>query len=114
MAWKLKRGDEVYVISGDDKGAKGRITQVDRKNSRVHVEGVNLRSRHVKVSMQNPEGGVVQKQSSIHISNVALAHEHVNASGVWSRKMTTKVGFAFVDGKKIRSAKRDGSNLGAV
>jgi len=114
MAWKLKRGDEVFVISGDDKGSKGRITQVDRKNSRVHVEGVNLRSRHVKVSMQNPEGGVVQKQSSIHISNVALVHANAEESSVWSRKMTTKIGFTFVDGKKIRSAKRDGSNLGVV
>jgi len=114
MAWKLKTGDEVYVISGDDRGSKGRITLVDRKNSRVQVEGVNVRSRHVKPSMQNPEGGVVRKESFIHISNVALAHSNASDSTLWSKKMTTRVGFKLVDGVKFKYAKRDGSDLGAV
>lgn len=114
MAWKLKKGDEVYVISGDDKGSKGQITQVDRKSSRVYVEGVNLRSRHVKASIQNPEGGVVKKEGSIHISNVALVHPNASESSVWSKKMTTRIGFRVIDGVKFRYAKRDKSELGAV
>lgn len=114
MAWKLKTGDEVYVISGDDKGVKGRITQVDRKNFRVQVEGVNIRSRHVKTSLQNPDGGVVRKEGFIHISNVALAHSEASDLSPWSKKMTTRVGFKFIDGVKFRYAKRDGSDLATV
>jgi len=62
MAWKLKKGDDVFVVAGDHKGSKGKISLVDRKKNRVIVEGVNIVSRHVKPSMQNPEGGVVKKR----------------------------------------------------
>jgi large subunit ribosomal protein L24 len=106
MAWKIKTGDEVFVISGDSKGIKGKILRVDRKTSRVLVSGVNVRSRHVKPSPQNPEGGVIRKECPIHVSNVALAvprsSEH-DASLV-----PTRVGFRFSDsGKKVRYAKRN-------
>lgn len=114
MAWKLKKGDEVYVISGDDRGSKGKITHIDRKNSLVKVEGVSIVSCHIKPSMKNPEGGIVKKESFIHVSNVALVHEKSSDSKIWSKKMTTKVGFKFVDNIKIRYAKRDNSNIGEV
>ncbi|MBM3631526.1 MAG: 50S ribosomal protein L24 [Alphaproteobacteria bacterium] len=114
MAWKLKKGDDVFVIAGDHKGSKGKISLVDRTKSRVIVEGVNIVSRHVKPSIQNPEGGVVKKEASIHISNVALVAPSAVESLQWSKKMTTKVGFRFESDVKVRCAKRDGSVLGVV
>jgi len=114
MAWKLKRGDDVFVIAGDHKGSKGRISHVDRRKNRVIIDGVNTVSRHVKPSMKNPEGGVVQQEASIHISNVALVSPGLGDSFHWSKKMTTRIGFRFDDGVKIRYAKRDGSALGGV
>jgi len=114
MAWKLKKGDDVFVVAGDHKGFKGKISLVDRKKNRVIVEGVNIVSRHVKPSMQNPEGGVVKKEASIHISNVALVAPSAVESLEWSKKMTTKIGFRFESDVKVRYAKRDGSVLGVV
>ncbi len=114
MAWKLKKGDDVFVVAGDHKGSKGKISLVDRKKNRVTVDGVNVVSRHVKPSMQNPEGGVVKKEASIHISNVALVAPGSGESFHWSKKMTTKIGFRFESDVKVRYAKRDGSLLGAV
>jgi large subunit ribosomal protein L24 len=114
MAWKLKTGDEVYVIAGDDKGAKGTITKVDRSASRVYVGGVNMTSRHVKPSVKNPEGGVVRKEAPIHISNVALVAPNSGESLIWSKKLATRVGFRVVGSVKHRFAKRDGVNLNPV
>ena len=114
MAWKIKRGDDVFVIAGDHKGSKGKVSVIDRRKNRVFVEGVNIVSRHVKPSMKNPEGGVVQKEASIHISNVALVAPGLGDSFQWSKKMSTKVGFRFDDGVKVRYAKRNGSVLGNV
>jgi large subunit ribosomal protein L24 len=87
---------------------------VDRKKNRVIVDGVNVVSRHVKPSMQNPEGGVVKKEASIHISTVALVAPGTGESFHWSKKMTTKIGFRFESDVKVRYAKRDGSVLGVV
>jgi len=114
MAWKLKKGDDVFVVAGDHKGSKGRISYVDRKKNRVIVEGVNAVSRHVKPSMQNPEGGVVKKEASIHVSNIALVSPGSIESVQWSKKMTTRIGFRFDGDVKVRYAKRGGASLGAV
>jgi len=114
MARKLKTGDEVYIVAGDEKGSKGIITRVDTKTSRVYVSGVNLCSRHVKASAQNPEGGVVKKERSIHISNVALVCPNASKSLVWSKTLSTRIGFRFVDGVKCRYAKRGDVNLKPV
>ena len=66
----VKKGDQVIVISGNDKGATGEIREVDRKRSRVIVEGVNLRWKHTKPTQQSPQGERVQAECSIHSSNV--------------------------------------------
>ena len=59
MKLHVKKNDEVIIIAGDDKGKKGRIIEVDRKNSRVFVDGANLNSKHSKPSAKNPNGGIV-------------------------------------------------------
>lgn len=73
MKFHVKKNDEVIVIAGDDKGKKGRIIDVDRKNARVFVDGVNLNSKHTKPNAKNPNGGIIKTPGSIHISNVKLA-----------------------------------------
>jgi large subunit ribosomal protein L24 len=69
---KVKKGDNVIVISGDDKGKKGTILSVDTIKMRVLVEGINKVKKHTKPSASNPDGGIVEKEAYIHVSNVAL------------------------------------------
>lgn len=95
---KLKTGDKVVVIAGKDKGKEGKILHVDRKNNRVIVEGVNMISKHTKPSMQNQQGGIVKKESSIHASNVMYLHNG----------KATRLGAMIKDGKKVRVAKKTG------
>lgn len=112
MAWKIKTGDYVYVISGDEKGTKGKILKVDRQKARVFVEGVNLRSRHVRPSPTHPEGGVVRKERSIHVSNVAIVDPNAQESLNWTKQLASRVGFRFTaEGKKVRYAKRSQKDL---
>ena len=66
----VRKGDKVIVVSGNDKGTTGEIREVNRNNSRVIVEGVNLRTKHVKPTQQNPKGERIQAECSIHSSNV--------------------------------------------
>ena len=70
MANKIKKGDEVVVISGDHKGRKGKILQVIRAKNRVIVEGVNLIKKHERKTQDNPQGAIVEREASIHYSNV--------------------------------------------
>ena len=70
MAYRVKRDDVVEVIAGDHRGARGKVLRVDRDRGRVVVEGVNMVYRHVKPTRRNPQGGRVQKEAPIHISNV--------------------------------------------
>ena len=71
MANKIKKGDEVVVISGDHKGSsKGKILEVIRAKNRVLVEGVNLVKKHERKTQDNPQGSIVERESSIHFSNV--------------------------------------------
>jgi large subunit ribosomal protein L24 len=93
---KLKTGDNVRVIAGDQKGKEGKITQVFAEKNRAIVEGVNLISKHTKPSAQNPQGGIVKKEASLNISNLALL---VDGS-------VTKVGYRLEDGKKVRFSKK--------
>jgi ribosomal protein L24 len=69
----VKKGDEVVVIAGSSKGKRGKILLVDPKAERVLVEGVNLRKHHERKSEKNPEGAIVEREASIHISNVMPA-----------------------------------------
>jgi large subunit ribosomal protein L24 len=70
MACHIRRGDEVVVISGAHKGERGKVLRVDPKKGRVVVEGVNMVYRHVRPSRRNPQGGRLQKEAALHISNV--------------------------------------------
>ena len=73
MANKLKKGNEVVVIAGDHKGSKGKILEVLRDKNRVLVEGVNLVKKHERKTQDNPQGSIVEREASIHLSNVKKA-----------------------------------------
>ena len=70
--FKIKRGDNVIVISGDDKGKKGIVKSLDVETYRVLVEGVNMIKRHTKPSAAHPDGGIIEREAPIHISNLSL------------------------------------------
>ncbi|MDY6068311.1 MAG: 50S ribosomal protein L24 [Opitutales bacterium] len=72
----IKKGVEVVVLSGSDKGKRGKILLVEPKKSRVIVEGVNMRKHHERKSEKNPDGAIVERESSIHISNVMSAERY--------------------------------------
>ncbi|MBS1613004.1 MAG: 50S ribosomal protein L24 [Bacteroidetes bacterium] len=102
MKLHVKKNDEVVILTGDDKGKKGRIISVDAAKSRVTVEGLNLNSRHTKPNAQNPQGGIVKSPGGIHISNVALL----------SDGKATRVGRkADAKGKTVRFSKKTGKNI---
>lgn len=75
--FKIKSGDTVKVIAGDHKGSEGKVLQIIKDKDRVLVEGVNLVSKHTKPSAQSPQGGIVKKEASLHISNLMLVEEGV-------------------------------------
>ncbi|WP_296638117.1 50S ribosomal protein L24 [Polaribacter sp.] len=75
--FKIKSGDTVKVIAGDHKGSEGKVLQIIKDKHRVLVEGVNLVSKHTKPSAQSPQGGIVKKEASLHISNVMLVEDGV-------------------------------------
>jgi len=96
---KIKKGETVIVVSGDDKGKVGKVLKVFPKKQRVIVEGVNFIKRHTRPSQKNPQGGIIEKEAPIHISNVM----------VWFNNERTKVGFKVLkDGKKVRYSKKTG------
>lgn len=102
---KIKRGDNVIVTTGKNKGNKGEVLEVIRKEGkdpRVIVAGVNIVKRHVKPSASNPQGGIVEKEASIHVSNVALMDKNGKA---------TKTGTKIEGDKKVRVAKTTGETL---
>ena len=70
MATKLRKGDEVVVITGEDKGSKGKILQVMREKNRVLVEGINMSKKHERKTQDNPQGAIVEREAPIHYSNV--------------------------------------------
>ena len=74
MANKLKKGDEVVVISGDHKGNKGKILQMLREKNRVIVEGVNMIKKHEKKTQDNPQGAIIEREASLHFSNVRITY----------------------------------------
>lgn len=78
MKVKIKAGDEVVVIAGNDKGERGKVMQVFPRRSRIIVEGINKRKHHEKKTQENPEGAIVERENSIHLSNVMLADRYEN------------------------------------
>ena len=94
---KIKSGDTVRVIAGDHKGSEGKVLQVLRDKNKAIVEGVNMVKKHMKPSAQNPQGGIVEKEASIQISNLSL---------LTSNGETTRVGYRMEGDKKVRFAKK--------
>lgn len=95
---KIKKGDTVKVIAGKDKDREGKVISVDVAKGKVLVEGVNMITKHEKPSAANANGGIVQKEAPVDISNVMYIH----------KGKATRVGFDFKDGKKVRVAKSTG------
>jgi large subunit ribosomal protein L24 len=98
-AQKIKKGDQVVVLSGKDKGRTGEVVQAMPKDGKVLVRGINVHARHRKPSQANPQGGIERKEAPLHVSKVAIA----TADGKPSR-----VRFEVRDGKKIRVAVKSG------
>jgi large subunit ribosomal protein L24 len=99
MAAKIKKGDRIVVLTGKDKGRQGSVLQVFPKESRVLVEGLNMVQRHTRPSQLDPQGGIKNKEASLHVSNVAV---------VDSQGKATRVGFRVEGDKKVRFAKTTG------
>ena len=96
----VKKGDKVKVISGKDRGKEGTILEAYPKKDRVLVEGINMVKKHAKPSQENPQGGILELEASIHVSNVMPID---SKSGE-----PTRVGYEERDGKKVRIAKKSG------
>jgi len=104
MASKIRRDDEVIVIAGKDKGKTGKVLKVITGTDRLIVEGVNLIKKHQKPvpQLQQP-GGIVEKEASINVSNVAILNPETGKAD--------RVGFKFEDGKKVRFFKSNGKTI---
>ena len=101
MKLGIKKGDTVVVITGEDKGKSGRVTSIDTKAQRVFVEGINMKTRHTKPSAQNPNGGIVKSEGSVHLSNVQLV----------SDGKPTRIGRRTEGGKAVRFSRKTGKTL---
>ena len=100
--FKIKKGDQVVVLTGRDKGKKGEVLEVLRAELRVRVQGVNMVKRHRRAT-QSDAGGIISLEAPLHISNVAHVDPESGAA--------TRVGFEVKDGQKVRVAKRSGKAL---
>jgi large subunit ribosomal protein L24 len=100
MAAKIKKGDRVAVLTGKDKGRQGVVLQVLPKDERVLVSGVNMVKRHTRPTQGDPQGGIKNKEATLHISNVALLDPKSGEP--------TRVGFRITGDKKVRVAKKSG------
>jgi large subunit ribosomal protein L24 len=100
----IKKGDTVIVITGESKGQKGRILEVDREKNRALVEGVNMVSKHTKPNAKAPQGGIVKKEAPVHISNLMLVDP---TSG-----KPTRIGRRLNDNNKlVRYSKKSGEEI---
>jgi large subunit ribosomal protein L24 len=100
----IKKGDTVMVITGESKGQKGRVLEVNRDKNKAIVEGVNMVSKHTKPNAKAPQGGIIKKEALIHISNLMLVDP---ATG-----KPTRVGRKLNDNKKlVRYSKKSGEEI---
>ena len=100
---RVKKGDTVVVIARKDKGKKGTVTKVFTKANRVLVEGVNVITKHQKPTAMNPQGGIINKEAPIHISNVMPVDPETGKG--------TRVRFEVKDGKKVRVSVKSGKEI---
>lgn len=105
MAQKIRKNDEVVILAGKHKGESGKVIAVNAKKQTVVVDKLNIVKVHKKPTQQNPDGGIIEKESPIHISNVAVKEKGKDGKAV-------KVGFKIDEkGKKVRIAKKTGKDL---
>ncbi|MFV0247602.1 MAG: 50S ribosomal protein L24 [Tenacibaculum sp.] len=98
---KIKYGDTVKVIAGEDKGVESEVLRIFKATNKAVVKGVNMVYKHVKPDASNPKGGIVEKEAPIHISNLALVE---NGKAV-------RVSYRFEDGKKVRFSKKSDKEI---
>ena len=99
---KLKKNDIVKVITGKYKGQKGRVIKIIKDKNRVVVEGINNIKKHTKPSQENPQGGIIEKEASIHCSNVLFMEKDI----------PIRIGYKLLDnGKKVRFSKKTGNTI---
>jgi large subunit ribosomal protein L24 len=94
---KIKSGDTVRIIAGDHLGAEGVVLKVDKEKNKAIVEGVNMVKKHTKPSAQSPQGGIVEKEAAIHVSNLSLLTKDGK---------TTRIGYKMEGDKKVRFSKK--------
>jgi large subunit ribosomal protein L24 len=100
----VKKDDTVIVITGKDKGKKGRVLAAYPRENRVLVEGVNIVKRHTRPNPKNPQGGIIEREAPIHVSNVMLVDPKTGKP--------TRIGYKVLEnGKKVRIAKRSGAQI---
>ena len=101
---RIKKGDNVIVIAGGNKGKQGKVLTVFPEKDRVIVEGVAMVSKHTKPNAKNPQGGIIKQEAAIHVSNVAL----IDPKSGKATRISYKVN---EDGKKVRVAKKSGEEI---
>jgi large subunit ribosomal protein L24 len=100
----IKKGDTVIVITGESKGQKGRVLEINRDKNRAIVEGVNLVSKHTKPNAKAPQGGIIKKEASVHISNLMLVDPTTGKPTRVGRKLTDS-------NKLVRYSKKSGEEI---
>ena len=96
---KIKKGDTVQIITGNDAGKSGRVIKVFPEKEKIIVEGLNMVKKHARPTQENPQGGIMEKEAAVHISNVMIL----------SGGKPTRVGYKILDdGKKVKFAKKSG------
>ena len=95
---KIKKDDKVRIITGENKGSEGKVLKVLKNKKKVLVEGVNIVKKHSKPNSKNPQGGIIENESPVDISNLSL----ISSDG-----QNTRLGYRFEDGKKVRYAKKN-------
>jgi len=100
----IKKGDSVMVITGESKGQKGRVLEVDRTKDRVIVEGVNMVSKHTKPNSKSPQGGILKKEAPVHISNLMLLDPQSGKATRIGKRLNDK-------SKLVRYSKKSGEEI---
>lgn len=100
----IKKGDNVMVVTGNSKGQKGKVLEVIREKDRAIVEGVNMVKKHTKPNAANPQGGIIEKEASIHVSNVMLVDPKTGKPTRVGRRLGD-------DGKLVRYSKKSGEEI---
>lgn len=100
---KIRKGDTVYVRSGEDRGRTGRVLRVIRDKQRAVVEGINIVSKSTKPSAKHPQGGIIKMEAPIHISNLSLIDPKTGKP--------TRVGIKRENGVKVRYSKKSGEEI---